>query len=321
MDKNRYHTLSKALANGDKSLWKTIPHTDLHCHSLTSAPFETLKGLCPHMGIPPKRFKNLRDFHSFLQRNFVPLVNNIETVRRLIRASFQRLIDEGVVYTEMSFDLTVPEHLGISLTEYWEMIKEEKMRVARQLRVCVEAGLDREVNVEKLFTLFKESLRSNVVGGIDLYGNESSRPLEKYIEIYRLANTHNLKLKAHVGEIGTAEDVKRAVQKLGLQSVQHGISAAKNREVMKLLIINRVCLNICPSSNIALRIVKDLATHPMKRLFDEGVTITINSDDFSVFSKSASEELLDAFRTKTFSKAEIAEIVTNGLKQSYDTKN
>lgn len=315
MKNNWLETLHKALINEDDDLFKKIPHTDLHCHGITSAPFKAFKKLFPEIKTPPKHFKDLNDFNSFLKYNIAPLVKNLDTVRYLVRETFQRLINEGVVYTEMSFDLTVPEYIGISLAEYLEMISEEKERVAHKLKVCVEAGLDHEINPQRLLKLFKESLKNNIFGSIDLYGNGKSNSFENYIEIYRLANAHNLKLKAHVGETGTADNIKKAIQKLGLQAVQHGISAVQNKEVIKLLIKNNICLNICPISNIALGIIKDITQHPIKRLFNEGVCITVNSDDFCIFDKSVREELLDLYNNKLFSEKEIAEIINNGLKQ------
>lgn len=315
MQNNWHKTLHEALITENKALFEKIPHTDLHCHSITSAPFNAFKKLSPQITTPPKYFKDLNDFNLFLKYNISPLVKSLNTVRYLTKMAFQRLISEGVVYTEMSFDLTMPGYLGIPLTEYLEMISEEKERVAYRLKVCVEAGLDKEIDPQKLLALLQESLRHNVFASIDLYGKGKFSPIENYIEIYKLAHTHNLKLKAHVGETGSAEDIKKAIQKLDLQAIQHGISAVHNKEVIKLLIKKNISLNICPSSNVALSIVKNIATHPIKRLFNEGVSVTVNSDDFSIFGKSVSEELLSLYKNELFSEKEIVEIINNGLKQ------
>lgn len=307
--------MQKALAKRDKNLFADIPHADLHCHGITSVPFGEFRRISPAVKLPPKKFRNLADFNSFLKNNIAPLVKNLDTVRHLTRAAFQRLINEGIVYTEMSFDIAMPDAIGTSLEEYLEMIGEEKERVAGRLNVCVEAGLDREINPRRLMALFRKSLKNNIFGSIDLYGEENSGPIEDYAGIYKLADKHNLKLKAHVGEFGPADGVKRAVKKLNLQAVQHGVSAAQDGEVMKLLARKKIPLNICPSSNLALGVIGDIKRHPIRRLFEEGVVVTVNSDDFSIFGKSAGEELIDLYTDGLFSEKEIARIIGNGLRQ------
>ncbi len=314
--KNNWHkTLHNALTKKDKGLFKKIPHTDLHCHGLTSVPFNAFKELFPGIKLPPRHFKNLKKFNLFIENNIVPAIKDIDAVCYLTRAVFQRLIEEGVVYTEMSFDLLIPEYIGVSMQEYLEVISEEKKRVAKKLNVCIEAGIDREINPQYLLQLFKKSLKNNIFGSIDLYGNEDANPIEKFIDIYKLADRKNLKLKAHIGEFGTAQDIKKAIQKLNLHAIQHGIAAVRDKEVIRLLIKKNISLNICPYSNIVLGVVKNIAEHPIRKLFNEGVSVTVNSDDFSVFGRSVSDELIDFYSLKVFSEEEISILINNGLEQ------
>lgn len=315
MKNNWYKALHNALIKKDKDLFKKIPHTDLHCHGITSAPFNAFKKLFSRIKLPPRHFKNLREFDLFIKNNFAPVVKDIDTVRYLIRAAFQRLVKEGVIYTEMSFDLLIPEYIGVSMEEYLEVINEEKKIVAKKLDVCIEAGIDREVNPQYLLKLFKKSLKNNVFGSIDLYGNENANPIEKFIDVFKLADRKNLKLKGHIGEFGTAQDIKKAIQKLNLDVIQHGIAAVQDKDVISLLIKKGISLNICPYSNIVLGVVKNIAEHPIRRLFDEGVSVTVNSDDFSIFNKSVGEELINLHSQKIFSEKEIIKIINNGLKQ------
>jgi adenosine deaminase len=86
-----------------------------------------------------------------------------------------------------------------------------------------------------------------------------------------------MRLKAHVGEWGTADDVRHAVEVLELDEVQHGIAAAESESVMRFLADNQIRLNICPTSNLLLGRVKRLQDHPIRRLFDAGVKVTVNT--------------------------------------------
>jgi adenosine deaminase len=95
--------------------------------------------------------------------------------------------------------------------------------------------------------------------------------------------------------------------------VQHGIAAADDPVVMRFLADNRIRLNICPTSNLLLGRVVSLAQHPIRRLFDAGVRVTVNSDDVLVFGSSVSQEFLALHRSGLFSAAELDVIRRNGL--------
>lgn len=85
-----------------------------------------------------------------------------------------------------------------------------------------------------------------------MYGDELAQPIENFKEIYRRARKEGLRLKAHVGEWGTAKDVRTAVEELELDEVQHGIAAADDESVIRFLADNKIRLNITPTSNILL---------------------------------------------------------------------
>jgi adenosine deaminase len=107
--------------------------------------------------------------------------------------------------------------------------------------------------------------------------------------------------------------VWRAVGELELDEVQHGIAAAQSEAVMRFLADNRIRLNICPTSNIMLGRVETLATHPIRRLFDAGVVVTVNTDDVLVFGQGVSEEFLSLYHARVFDPEELNAIRLAGL--------
>jgi adenosine deaminase len=128
-----------------------------------------------------------------------------------------------------------------------------------------------------------------------------------------MAKDAGLRLKAHVGEWGDANSVQRAVEELELDEVQHGIAAAQSTSVMKFLADNRIRLNICPTSNVLLGRIESMAEHPIRKLCDAGVNVTVNTDDVLVFGQGVSEEFLNLYRAGLFSAAELDVIRQNGL--------
>ena len=131
---------------------------------------------------------------------------------------------------------------------------------------------------------------------IDLSGDELAQPIDNFVPIYRKAKRYGLRLKAHIGEWGTAEDVVRGVELLELDEVQHGIAAAGSQAAMDFLVDKKIRLNICPTSNLRLGLVESLENHPIRVLFRHGVDVTVNSDDVLVFDSDVSKEYLRLYR-------------------------
>jgi adenosine deaminase len=148
---------------------------------------------------------------------------------------------------------------------------------------------------------------------LDLSGDEFAQPIEVFVPLYRRAKAAGLRLKAHVGEWGTADDVWRAVELLELDEVQHGIAAAESPKVMRALAQTGVRLNICPTSNIKLGRVARLEDHPIRRLYDAGVRVTVNTDDPLMFGKSLSEEFLALYQSRVMTAAELDAVRLEGL--------
>ncbi len=107
--------------------------------------------------------------------------------------------------------------------------------------------------------------------------------------------------------------MQRAVEELELDEVQHGIAAAQSVSVMKFLTDNRIRLNICPTSNVLLGRVESVSVHPIRKLYDAGVKVTVNTDDVLVFGQSVSDEFLNLYRAGLFTAAQLDELRQNGL--------
>ena len=156
-------------------------------------------------------------------------------------------------------------------------------------------------------------ISSGFFKSIDVCGGENVQPLEAYMPLYRKAENYHLTKKMHVGESGSAEDVRRAVEVLGLSEVHHGIKAAASDNVMKFLAENRIQLNVCPSSNIMLGYAADYKEHPIKILYENGVRVTINTDDLLIFDSSIENEYLLLYRAGALSANQLEEIRKKGL--------
>jgi adenosine deaminase len=218
-------------------------------------------------------------------------------------------VQDGVVLLEVSFDIRLVKFYPDGLTELRSFIDVLVERYQMKIDLRPELGFAREcADDPKLMNLAHEAIELGVYRSIDLYSHQEACPPEAVQPLYRKARAAGMKLKAHVGEFGGAEEVQRTVEVLDLDEVQHGIGAAESVDVMRWLSENQIQLNVCPTSNVMLDGVSELASHPIRILYDNGVPVTINTDDLMIFGQSVSEEYRNLYQAGVFSAQELEDI-------------
>ena len=225
---------------------------------------------------------------------------------------------DGVVYSEMSFDVTLARRLGSSWPALADVLRDVISPHRRALMISPTIGISRNQPADELFAEFVQALRSGFFSCIDIYGREDCRSIDQYRPYIMAAENAGLKKKLHVGEIGGAGAVMREAAYMRPHEVQHGIGAAADRRVMSFLVDNDIVCNVCPGSNIALGLARDYASHPLRVMFDAGVRVTLATDDFAVFALSLSQEYLNLHRQGGFAAEELEIIRRNGLAAQRD---
>jgi adenosine deaminase len=305
--------LERALAEGDLAALAAIPKTDLHCHGLLSAPlaiYEQVRGR--ELPRPPRVFGDFDQFSLYIVEHLFPALSTTASVRALIRGAFERLVADGVVYAEMSFDLLLPESIGLSAEQFAALLNEEIGRVAARVRVAPEIGINRVLPAADIEARVRAWLDTGVFRSIDLYGDERLGDVRDFVPLYELAAARGLKRKAHAGELCGADCVRESVEILGLDAVHHGVRAAEDEATTAWLAARGTVLHVCPTSNYSLGVCASLDAHPARALLDQGVALTVNTDDFTLFGASVCDELLTLARIG-FRPEEIATIIQTGL--------
>ena len=153
-------------------------------------------------------------------------------------------------------------------------------------------------------------MAGKVFKNIDLYGPEVSEGIEQCLYIFKLAEKYGLKKKAHIGEFSDAASVKYFVEMFNLDEVQHGIGAAQNDKVLQFLADRKIRCNVCPQSNVMLGAVKDLRSHPLRKMMDAGVPISIGTDDILFFGKTNSEQFYDLVKVNLITEKEADKLMS-----------
>jgi adenosine deaminase len=308
--------LERGLAAGDADALREIPKSDLHCHGLLSAPIERYEHVRGRrLPPPPRRFGDFDRFSEYIVEHLLPALSGPAAVRGLVAGGFERLIADGVVYAEVSFDLLLPDAIGLSADRFAALLGEEVARVAPRLTIAPEIGINRALPAPDIEPLVRAWIATGVFRGIDLYGDERIGAVGDFRPLYDLAAAHGIKRKAHAGELCGAACVREAVDVLGLDAVHHGVRAVEEPDTVAWLAERGTVLHICPTSNVSLGVCASLDRHPARALFDGGVALTVNTDDFTLFGAGVCDELLNLAHMG-FGAADVARVIETGLRQA-----
>lgn len=308
-------TFIDALKERNLAKIKAFPKSDLHNHFVLGGSRQYLQRITG-LKIEPlsSPILSMDEMHAWNQENLGERFGTPEMRRLLIKAAFQQAKDDGVTLLEIGEDVWgLGEYFHNDIDELIEAFTAAQKEIAPDTELRLQIGISRHCSIKYLEDCLSHFWGNSAFYSIDLYGDEFAQPIENFKPIYRRARKEGIRLKAHVGEWGTADDIRRAVEELDLDEIQHGISAVDDEKVVRFLADHRIRLNITPSSNILLGRVSSMASHPIGRLYRGGVDVTINSDDILIFDSEVSKEYLRLYESGCLSAEELDDIRRNGL--------
>lgn len=306
-----------ALCADDLTTLKTVAKVDLHCHAFFGARRQNLERRLDHpLQPPPAKMRGLGGMHIYAADVLDPHLRSRETVEYVAESAVRDAIGDGVVALEMSFDIRRAAFYVDGLAGVERYIRALVERYRAQIDLRPELGIPRQVAASpELMARAGQAVELGLFRSIDLYDHQEACAPEAVEPLYAKAGAAGMKRKAHVGEFGGAEEIRRTVELLELDEVQHGIGAAESAAVMRWLAANRIRLNVCPTSNVMLDAVSELARHPIRDLYDNGVPVTINTDDPMIFDQSVTDEYRNLYRAGVFSARELDDIRRASLEE------
>jgi adenosine deaminase len=155
--------------------------------------------------------------------------------------------------------------------------------------------------------------------GVGLDSSEAGHPPSKFKRVFRRAHDAGFFLSAHAGEEGPPSYVWEALDVLGVARIDHGNRSLEDPALVGRLAREKIPLTVCPLSNLRLRVVDDLAKHPLRRMLDKGLTVTVNSDDPAYFGGYVNQNYRAVSDALGLGRDEIAAIVRNGINASLMT--
>lgn len=305
----------EGLIENDAEKLLKVPKSDLHNHSTKGCRRDWLsERLKIKLPTPPERFDGLEGMQEWFTTYIKPFCSGKEGGVVRWEGAFAEAKRNNIRRLSMNFGAQEIDLFG-GMTEFRKIIE------GFHSMYCPETLFEPELtyvsccDVEEATARMDEYVSDGFFHSIDVCGGEDNKPMEAFVPLYRKAEQYRLIKRMHVGESGSAEDVRRAVEILGLQEIHHGIHAAESNEVMRFLADNRIQLNVCPSSNVKLGYASSFKDHPIKVLYENGVKVTINTDDLLIFDSSIENEYLLLYRAGALTADQLNKIRENGLRE------
>lgn len=263
------------------------------------------------------------DFTSFL--NAYDLAASVfrtaEDYTLLAYETFSGLAAEQCLYAEIFLSPSHAHAMGLAYGDMVEAValgldhaRQETGIEGRFIPVCVRhLGPDAAVAVAETVAETPHPL----VTGFGMAGDERAYDVEEFTDAFEIAADAGLGLTAHAGEFAGAESVRAVIDHLGVTRVGHGVRAVEDEDLVRQLAQDGVVLECCPGSNVALGVTPDWSSHPLPRLLDAGVSVTLNSDDPPFFFTTLSNEYAMAARHLSMSSDDLLECTHTALEAAF----
>jgi adenine deaminase len=298
------------------SFIQSLPKTETHLHFEGALPLELLQRVRPEFKQPPAswapdfKFRDFAHFETELLDMVFAWFTSAGRYHEAAKIVFARHVAQNVKYVETSFASGCIEFLGLDGREVLDAIR---AAVPAGLEVRIFIGIHHNGAGPKMKPVLEEALGWPGLAGIDLHGTENF-PLEPWTAPYWAAARRAGKYtKAHAGELMGADFVRRVLDELQPQRIEHGVRAIEDPGVIAEIKRRGIALDVCPISNHKLMPGITLANHPIRQLIDAGVKVTVSSDDPLSFGNTLADEYTALVEQRGFSRKEIVQLMRNGF--------
>ncbi|MEH6535948.1 MAG: hypothetical protein V7719_06120 [Psychroserpens sp.] len=293
---------------------QSLPKGDVHSHLHLSAGIDLLKIKYPKLDFPvPQYYNGFEGMMLFIEQNINTFMTSSEKAISLMDIGIRSSMADNVTCLEASIDINLSRFFNNSVQEFIEAVDRLKANYLGKIDFRPEIGINKDSPTEIIYGSGMQCIESGVFSGLDIYGNEKGRDLSGFQELFLYAKTKKLKTKVHIGEFSGPETIENAIELLEPDEIQHGIHAAESDNTMHMIVERGIRMNVCPHSNIALGAVADLYAHPIRKLYDSGINLTINTDDLLLFNATLTDQYTSLIEHDIFTFEEINEIRKNSL--------
>jgi adenosine deaminase len=306
----------------------SLPKAELHLHIEGTLEPEMMLQLAARnrIELPFAQAESVRAAYQFTDlQSFLDIYYQGATVLRteedfsdLMSAYLERAIADGVVRAEIFFDPQTHTARGIPFQVFMDGFKRSQElyadRISTDLIMCFLRHLP---EADAMATLEEAAPFLDRILAVGLDSSEVGRPPEQFARVFSEARSLGLRAVAHAGEEGPPEFIWGALDLLGAERIDHGVRCLEDPELVTRLASEQVPLTVCPLSNFRLHVVERLEQHPLPRMLEAGLNVSINSDDPAYFGGYIADNYREAALALHLSREELTAIADRSMTQAF----
>jgi adenosine deaminase len=307
-----------------------LPKAELHVHIEGTLEPELAFRLAAKHGValPYNSVAELRrayqfaDLQSFLDIYYAgaDVLRDADDFYHLTREYMDRAYADGVVHVEIFFDPQTHAARGVALGTVLEGINRALDEAALALGISHRLILCflRHLSAAQAMQTLEEALPyKKILAGVGLDSSELGHPPHRFTAVFERARAEGLPGVAHAGEEGPPSYIVEALDLLKVRRIDHGVRCEEDPALVRRLARERMPLTVCPLSNLKLRVVERLEDHNLKRLLDQGLCVTVNSDDPAYFGGYITDNFLAVQKALGLTDTEIVTLARNSFEASF----
>jgi len=317
------------------ALLKRLPKVELHCHLDGSLRVPTILDLAKKdkVTLPTSSYDKLSkllvigktrgSLEEYIKRFDITL-SVMQTPQALSRTAYELIEDvakENVRYIEIRYSPILHTGKGMTMGESVEAVREGLKRgqkdygVKSGIIVCGIRNISAEVSL-KLADLTVRYKNKGVVG-FDLAGAEENFPAKDHQEAFYMILNNNINATIHAGEAYGPSSIHQAIHHCGAHRIGHGTRLKENKDLMNYVNDHRITLEICLTSNWQTRSIRSLKYHPLKYYYDQGIRVTLNTDNRLMSGTTLTKEFLLAHKLFGFKLHDFREMIIMAMKSAF----
>ena len=312
-----------------ESLIRRLPKVELHVHiegtlepelafSLAERNEVALPFASPEAMRAAYRFTDLKSFLDIYYAS-CSVLHTEQDFYDLTWAYLEHAHADNVRHVEPFFDPQTHTARGIAYAHAAGGIRRALADARTQFGMTSRliACMLRDLTEHDAMTTLEEILGSGLVDGIGLDSGEVGNPPAKFATVFARARRAGLHVVAHAGEEGPPAYISEALDVLGAERIDHGVRVLEDRDLTLRLVRDGVCLTVCPSSNVALRVADSMAAHPLRRMLEAGLRVTVNSDDPAYFGGYLYDTYARAAEALDLTDEQLTTLARNAIEGSF----
>ena len=317
------------------ALLKRLPKVELHCHLDGSLRVPTILDLAKKdkVTLPTSSYDKLSkllvigktrgSLEEYIKRFDITL-SVMQTPQALSRTAYELIEDvakENVRYIEIRYSPILHTGKGMTMGESVEAVREGLKRGQKDFGVksgIIVCGI-RNISAATSLKLADLTVRYKNKGvvGFDLAGAEENFPAKDHQEAFYMILNNNINATIHAGEAYGPSSIHQAIHHCGAHRIGHGTRLKENKDLMNYVNDHRITLEICLTSNWQTRSIRSLKYHPLKYYYDQGIRVTINTDNRLMSGTTLTKEFLLAHKLFGFKLHDFREMIIMAMKSAF----